>query len=106
MEQIEVKNGKFVISGKEYTPAEVARAVRFWRDFRWHKWSSECPICGTDLESVGLFVCKCCGELLPTEERCPSKPTENICCECCEHCQADRAFSDEINRKIDAMCGK
>ena len=92
------------VDGKLVTLAELKTAYRFWREYHWDKHTTDCPMCGTDLNSAGLFVCEVCGELLPIEEESPY--ATGVCRECDELYQDEKAYEEAVNAKIDEMRGK
>lgn len=98
------KDYKIEIDGKLVTLAELKTAYRFWKEYHWDKHTTECPICGTNLNSAGLFVCENCGELLPKDEESPYVLC--VCKDCDELYQDVKAYEESVNAEIDRGRGK
>lgn len=86
--------------------AKLITAYRFWKKYHIKGGELDCPLCGSDLSDNELFVCECCHEILPTEDRCWEHYDNHVCNSCCELCQDQKNYEDAVNSKIDSMRGK
>ena len=99
---------EIVIDGKYYSLTQLQRYIRFYDEHQIKAGQTCCPLCGSEYDENGLFVCDCCGNLLNKDERCKEHDygDQDVCKECCSFCQHDRAFEDAVNHKIDIKRGK
>lgn len=96
------------IDGKSYTLKQLQRYIKFYDDHQIKAGQTQCPLCECDYDENGLFVCDECENLLPTDEMCREHDHNGarVCKECCDKCQDEKAFEDEVNLKIDRKRGK
>lgn len=92
------KDYKVEVDGKLVTLAELKKAYRFWKEYHFEAGDRECPICGSDLWGLGLFVCEECGKLKCADEESPF--TNLLCKDCDETYQDEKAYEEAINAKM------
>lgn len=105
----EFNNWSTIIDGELVDRKTAENAYRFWKRYHLNGGESNCPLCGCDLEENEKFVCERCEEVCYLDEECNEHSSdcgEQVCRDCCEHCQEQRAFENAVNAKIDEMRGK
>ncbi len=103
-----VSSTEVFIDGKFYTLRQLQRYIKFYNEHQIERGQTCCPLCGAYYDENELFVCDECEELLPTDEQCREHEhiDMKVCQECCDRCQKQKAYEDDINQKIDEKRGK
>lgn len=99
---------EIVLDGDIVTRGKLLKAYRFWKRYHITGHETRCPLCDSDLEENGVFVCEECCEILPLEERCNSflHNHGDVCNDCCREKPDNSSYEEHINTKIDKMRGK
>lgn len=100
---------EIVLDGEIVTRGKLLKAYRFWKKYHLMGGETRCPLCDSDLEENGVFVCEKCCEILPLEEKCKNSEHNHNgdCCEdCCVESSDDKSYEEALNTRIDKMRGK